>query len=60
MTSKGAKDIFSKVTFLKSEHSNKNHELCHGFVVKNLTKSLLTGGVAIIWLDSLTIRSKHC
>ena len=33
-TSERGKGIFSKITFLKSGHSSKKDELCHGFGVE--------------------------
>ena len=47
--------FFQKLSFLKSEHSNKKDEVCHSFLVKIVTKSLLKGGVET---DS-TFRYKH-
>ena len=44
-TSEGAQGIFSKITFLKSVHSNEKDEVCHSFVVEIFTKSLHKGGV---------------
>ena len=45
VNSEGDQGIFSKVTILKSEHSNKKDEVCHSFLVEISTKSILTGGV---------------
>ena len=40
---------FSKVTFLKSERSNKKHKVCHSFLVEIIfTKYFLKGGVISI------------
>ena len=44
-TSEGAQGIFSKNTFLKSEFSNENDEICHIFEVEIFTKTLLKRGV---------------
>ena len=44
-TSERGKGMFSKITFLKSVHSSKKDELCPGFEVKILTKSVHRGGV---------------
>ena len=46
-TSEGAQGIFSKITFLKSVHSNEKDEVCHSFLVNIFTKSLHRGGVPI-------------
>ena len=37
VTSKEAKEIFSKFTSLNSERLDKKDEVCHGFVVKIFT-----------------------
>ena len=44
-TSERGKGMFSKITFLKSVHSSEKDELCPGFEVKILTKSVHRGGV---------------
>ena len=44
VTSEGAQGVFSKVTFLRSECSNKKDEIYHSFLVK-ITKPPLTEGV---------------
>merc|ERR1712051_359386 len=44
-TSERSKGMFSKITFLKSVHSSEKDELCPGFKVKILTKSVHRGGV---------------
>ena len=45
VTSEGAQEIFSKVTFLKPVHSKEKFEACLGFLAKIFTKSLHRGGV---------------
>ena len=45
MTSERGKGMFLKIIFLKSVHSSKKDELCPGFEVKILTKSVDRGGV---------------
>ena len=45
MTSERGKGMFLKIIFLKSVHSSKKDELCPGFEVKILTKSVHRGGV---------------
>ena len=44
-TSERGKGMFSKITFLKSVHSSEKDELCPGFEVKTLTKSVHREGV---------------
>ena len=44
--SEGAQGIFSKVTVLRSERSNKKDDECHSFLVKISTKYLFTGCVS--------------
>ena len=56
-TSEGAQGFFSKITFLKSEVSNENDEVCYGFLVNIFTKSLFTGGVDEVLVLSLVFLS---
>ena len=56
-TSEGAQGIFSKVTFMKSVHSNQKDEVCHSFLVEIFTKSLHRGGVKLgIYMKTLVSR----
>ena len=45
MTSERGKGMFLKIIFLKLVHSSKKDELCSGFEVNILTKSVHRGGV---------------
>ena len=47
LASEGAQGIFSKITFLKSVHSNQKDEVCHSFLVDIFTKSLHRGGATV-------------